>query len=92
LISYYIPKNITQNVNNISQRIREISEGDGDLTARINSSAKDELGDLAQEFDTFVGNLQTIMKTIQSKSSALGDSTHRLEADPQPSTLTEAEM
>ena len=80
LISYYIPKNITQNVNNISQRIREISEGDGDLTARINSNAKDELGDLAQEFDTFVGNLQTIMKTIQSKSSALGDSTHRLEA------------
>ncbi|PNH79474.1 methyl-accepting chemotaxis protein [Vibrio diazotrophicus] len=80
LISYYIPKSITQNVNNISRRIREISEGDGDLTARINSSAKDELGDLAQEFDTFVGNLQTIMKTIQSKSSALGDSTHRLEA------------
>ncbi|MCF7363801.1 methyl-accepting chemotaxis protein [Vibrio sp. A1-b2] len=80
LISYYIPKNITKNVNNISQRIREISEGDGDLTARINSNAKDELGDLAQEFDTFVGNLQTIMKTIQSKSSALGDSTHRLEA------------
>ncbi len=80
IISYFIPKHITQNVNNISQRIREISEGDGDLTARINSPSKDELGDLAQEFDTFVGKLQSIMATIQTKSSALGDSTQKLEA------------
>ncbi|WPC73398.1 methyl-accepting chemotaxis protein [Vibrio porteresiae] len=80
LIGYYMPKRITQNVNNISQRIREISQGDGDLTARINSKAKDELGDLAHEFDAFVGNLQAIMKVIQSKSAALGDSTHQLEA------------
>nr|QIH43192.1 methyl-accepting chemotaxis protein [Vibrio ziniensis] len=79
-ISYYIPRQITQNVNNISQRIREISEGDGDLTARINSEAKDELGDLSIEFDAFVSNLQTIMNTIQLKSSALGDSTQKLEA------------
>lgn len=80
VVSYYIPKSITKNVTNISQRIREISDGDGDLTARINSTTKDELGDLSHEFDTFVGNLQTIMKTVQLKSSALGDSTHQLEA------------
>ena len=80
MVGYYMPKRITQNVNNISQRIREISQGDGDLTARINSKAKDELGDLAHEFDAFVGNLQAIMKVIQSKSAALGDSTHQLEA------------
>lgn len=80
LIGYYMPKRITQNVNDISQRIREISQGDGDLTARINSKAKDELGDLAHEFDAFVGNLQSIMKIIQTKSAALGDSTHQLEA------------
>lgn len=80
MIGYYMPKRITQNVNDISQRIREISQGDGDLTARINSKAKDELGDLAHEFDAFVGNLQSIMKIIQTKSAALGDSTHQLEA------------
>ena len=80
VIGYYIPLRITQNVNNISLRIREISQGDGDLTARINSKAKDELGDLAHEFDAFVGNLQAIMKVIQAKSAALGDSTHQLEA------------
>jgi len=79
-ISYYIPKRITQNVNNISKRIREISEGDGDLTARISSTAKDELGDLSNEFDTFVGNLQEIIRAVQQRSSALGESTHRLEA------------
>ena len=75
---YFMPKRITNNVTSISKRIKEISEGDGDLTARINSTSKDELGDLANEFDLFVKRLQTIMSTIQDKSHHLGSSTSQL--------------
>lgn len=78
-IGYYMPKRITENVNSVSRRIKEISEGDGDLTARINSQSKDELGDLSREFDQFVTKLQGIMRIIQEKSAAVGDSTHELE-------------
>lgn len=80
VIGYMIPKKITQNVNNISQRIKEISEGDGDLTARINSSGKDELGQLSNEFDSLLNNLQATMRIIQDKSAALGHSTQQLDA------------
>ncbi|WP_230389318.1 methyl-accepting chemotaxis protein [Vibrio nitrifigilis] len=79
LMGYLIPKSITKNVTDISQRIKEISEGDGDLTARINSKSKDELGDLAHEFDGFLTKLQSIMRVIQDKSSALGSSTEQLD-------------
>lgn len=78
-IGYYIPKRITANVNSVSRRIKEISEGDGDLTARINSQSKDELGDLSREFDRFVTNLQGVMHIIQEKSAAVGGSTQELE-------------
>jgi methyl-accepting chemotaxis protein len=75
LFGYFVPLRLTQNVNNMTQRIREIAEGDGDLTQRINSSAKDELGDLAKEFDGFVEHLRNIILNIQSQSAALGDTT-----------------
>ena len=79
VLGFIIPKKITKNVNNLSQRIKEISQGDGDLTARINSDSKDELGDLSKEFDSFLDNLQNTMRIVKQKSSALGDSTKQLD-------------
>ncbi|NLV00655.1 methyl-accepting chemotaxis protein [Marinomonas sp. UCMA 3892] len=75
---YYVPLKITRNVESMARRIREIAEGDGDLTQRINSSAKDELGDLAKEFDGFVEQLRSIISNIHKQSSALGSMTTEL--------------
>ncbi|WP_432459575.1 methyl-accepting chemotaxis protein [Agarivorans sp. QJM3NY_25] len=74
---YYMPLLLTRNVKNMANRIKEIAEGDGDLTARINSSAGDELGDLAHEFDGFVEHLRSIIKVIHNKSEALGGMTEQ---------------
>ncbi len=78
IVGFLVPRKITNNVENLSMRIREIAEGDGDLTQRINSSAKDELGDLANEFDGFVERLQSIISSVHSQSRALGGMTGEL--------------
>ncbi|MFC3022942.1 methyl-accepting chemotaxis protein [Vibrio zhugei] len=78
-IGYLIPKKITTNVKNLSQRIKEISQGDGDLTARINSDSADELGDLSKEFDGFLDKLQSTIRIVKQKSAALGESTQQLD-------------
>ncbi|SJL82624.1 methyl-accepting chemotaxis protein [Vibrio palustris] len=78
-LGYIVPKKITNNVKSLSKRIKEISEGDGDLTARINSEAKDELGDLSAQFDGFLDNLQGTMRVVKQKSAALGESTQQLD-------------
>jgi methyl-accepting chemotaxis protein len=80
LFGYFIPLKITNNVENMTQRIREIAEGDGDLTQRINSNAKDELGDLAHEFDSFVEQLRKIISNIHQQSQALGSMTTELKS------------
>lgn len=77
---YFIPLKITRNVESMSLRIREIAEGDGDLTQRINSSTKDELGDLAKEFDNFVEQLRKIINNIHTQSNALGAMTTDLKS------------
>ncbi|WP_421846429.1 methyl-accepting chemotaxis protein [Marinomonas sp.] len=76
--SYTTPKTLTNQVRYLGQRIREISEGDGDLTQRIEFSTKDELGDLANEFNDFVGRLRVIIANIHKQSDALGEMTGQL--------------
>lgn len=71
-VGYYIPKKLTDNINSITLRIKEIAAGDGDLTQRINTTSHDELADLSNEFDNFLSHLQTIIKNIQQQSSQLG--------------------
>ncbi|MGO2234630.1 MAG: methyl-accepting chemotaxis protein [Marinomonas sp.] len=76
--SYKTPKTLAHQVRYLGQRIREISEGDGDLTQRIEFSTKDELGDLANEFNDFVDRLRSIIGSIHKQSDALGEMTGQL--------------
>ncbi|MBD8494012.1 methyl-accepting chemotaxis protein [Pseudomonas syringae] len=79
ITGYYIPLRLTRNVQRISRRIKEIAEGNGDLTQRINFHARDELGDLAREFDGFVEHLRAIISAIQTQSVTLGGMTGQLD-------------
>jgi methyl-accepting chemotaxis protein len=80
---YYLPLTVTRTLDTMTDRIREIAAGDGDLTQRINSDAKDELGHLANEFDGFVETLRGIMQNAQRQASALGGMTGELEDSSQ---------
>ena len=75
---YIIPKRLNQRISHLAGRIKEIAEGDGDLTQRINSTAKDELGDLANEFDGFVERLRSIISSVHHQSNSLGGMTSEL--------------
>ncbi|MBD1556868.1 methyl-accepting chemotaxis protein [Vibrio sp. S9_S30] len=54
LLSFQISNRLI-NVRNV---MRNIAEGEGDLTVRMNDDGKDELAQLSQSFDKFVGKLQ----------------------------------
>ncbi|WP_050811494.1 methyl-accepting chemotaxis protein [Vibrio nigripulchritudo] len=43
---------------NVRNMMRNIAEGEGDLTVRMEDKGKDELAQLSQSFDKFVGKLQ----------------------------------
>lgn len=77
-IGYIVPRRVTKRINDLTERIKEIAEGDGDLTARINAKQKDELGDLANEFDSFLEKLRLLIFNIANESKALGETTGHL--------------
>lgn len=77
-LSYFVPKVLVASVNDLTRRIKEISEGDGDLTQRISSTRNDELGMLASTFDGFIAKLQNLISEISQSSNSLDQNAHQL--------------
>lgn len=58
--------------------LKDIAEGEGDLTKRIDISSKDEIGELAGWINIFLGKLQTIIRDLAENSKAAGQSSSEL--------------
>ncbi len=71
LIALLGPLMMSRAIRQISGRIKEITEGDGDLTARIESSRRDEIGELAQEFNAFIKRIDDTLQSVSSSTVSL---------------------
>ncbi len=66
IIAYFISTRITNGINVVVERIEDIAQGEGDLTRRLEMTSNDEMGLLANGFNTFVGNLRGIIARVSS--------------------------
>jgi len=64
LIAYFGPKIIVNAIKDITSRINDIVDGDGNLTQRIPIKRQDEIGELAEAFNLFVEQLQQMVISI----------------------------
>ena len=64
LIAYFGPKIIVNAIEDITSRINDIVDGDGNLTQRIPITRQDEIGELAHAFNLFVEQLQQMVISI----------------------------
>lgn len=76
--SYTVPKRLTSDINDLIKRIDMIASGDGDLTARLDVSSKDEFGELATSFNRFVEKLQDLIKSTLDNVQGLSSLTVQL--------------
>lgn len=55
----------------VSDALAEISSGEGDLTQRLEPNSNDEVGQLAINFNTFVGNMHSMVCRLRDISTTL---------------------
>ncbi|MDR3145941.1 MAG: methyl-accepting chemotaxis protein [Treponema sp.] len=73
IIVFLIAANIAKPIVNVSLTLKDISEGEGDLTKSINVHSKDEIGDLAHFFNLTLEKIKNLVIIIKKQAVALFD-------------------
>ncbi len=69
LLQHYIAHPLRQ----VSDRIRDIVKGNGDLTKRVEVHSDDEIGEVAKAFNSFADMLQTMLLRVLDNSQHLSE-------------------
>lgn len=77
-VTLVINKAITRPIKAIVESVKDISQGEGDLTRQIQISTKDEIGELAHWFNLFLKQLGGIVIDISKNAETLHSSSEEL--------------
>lgn len=78
IVGYFVNNSIIITLNNVTKSLRDISEGDGDLRARIEYDGNDEIAELVHWFNQFVSKLQSSIANTKSTTENLGQVSNTL--------------
>jgi methyl-accepting chemotaxis protein len=73
VLAFAITNSISRPLNNLINRLRDIAEGEGDLTQRIESNNNDEIGEVAHWFDLFLDKIQNTIQQVGITAHTLKD-------------------
>jgi methyl-accepting chemotaxis protein len=72
-IIFLVVSNITRPIVNVALTLKDISEGEGDLTQTITLNSRDEVGDLARYFNQTLEKIKSLVVIIKRQAVALFD-------------------
>lgn len=72
LALHFMIRTLMAPVRRLKDAMADIASGDADLTQRLDARSKDEFGELANSFNSFVENVQTVVRDVQQGASELG--------------------
>ncbi len=73
-----ISKGVVGPIKKIIDMLKDIAQGEGDLTKRIENTSGDETQELAEWFNQFIENIQGMIKKVQVDSVTLTDTSGTL--------------
>ena len=73
VIGVIIALRIVKPIKQFTFVLKDISEGEGDLTRKIELSSRDEIGDMATYFNETFAKIRSLVSLVQAQSSRLGE-------------------
>ena len=75
---YFLSRSITKPLAEVVAILNDVVKGEGDLTARLTYSAKDELGSLCLLFNLFIRKLHGVMENVARNTIQVASAAHQL--------------
>lgn len=72
-VAFPVAKTISSKLKDIIDSMKDIAQENGDLTVRLSTTSKDELGDLVFWFNSFIEKLQGVIKNVVDTALPLAD-------------------
>ena len=73
VITYFILHQVTKPLVTVADTLKDISEGEGDLTRSITTNSMDEIGDLAKYFNNTLDKIKNLVMSIKTESTTLSN-------------------
>lgn len=66
-----VMRSVVRRLNLLNARMRDIAEGEGDLTKTLDSSGNDEIARIGESFNRFVAKIHDVISNLRSASTRL---------------------
>jgi methyl-accepting chemotaxis protein len=73
VITFLVVGTVTKRITKVAAAIKDISQGEGDLTRRLVIHAQDEIGDLGTYFNITMEKIRTAIVNVKHQSMAMFD-------------------
>ncbi|PID39288.1 MAG: chemotaxis protein [Proteobacteria bacterium] len=78
IVILFLVSKATRPIHSVVERLKDIAQGEGDLTQQLEVNTRDEMGEMATWFNTFLGNQRTMIKDIADSATSLAQSSSDL--------------
>ena len=80
VVAVILVRLVTLGIGNVVTRLKDIAQGEGDLTLRVDQSRKDELGELGMWFNTFVERIHDVIVEVRGTTQQVASAATEISA------------
>jgi len=92
LIAIFLSRSLSRPIIKVTDTLKDISEGEGDLTRSINVLSKDEIGALSHYFNNTLEKIKNLVIKIKNEANALFDIGNDLASNMSKTTMSVNEI
>jgi len=90
-LTIMVERQVSGPLQELSQRLKDIAQGEGDLTRRLNIRNRDELGEVSSWFNVFMDKLQDVMRQVAHSTQQVAGASEALNGTSRQITANSAE-
>ncbi|WP_231489551.1 methyl-accepting chemotaxis protein [Billgrantia saliphila] len=78
IVSIWLVRRTVRPIRRTAEAMRDIAKGQGDLTRRLKVESRDEIGELARQFNAFVSRMQDTLRDVRRSTTSVNQAAEEI--------------